>query len=161
METDNELADFADPVMPEEVQPEAASWPWTMNCTSGEFAGHCEKLGLGTADLAALLHVSLRTARAWMQGRDPIPGWLADKMHEWMDSSDRLVAHLVHELGVTDLDEPDEKPALIVYPRSSTLWDNVPGTEPWPAGWWKAACQRAVDEYGRARLLFPEEVFEK
>lgn len=151
MESDDELVEVIDPHVPDvggvqdlRVLPE----PVDGEMTSGQFTSLCASLGLSRADVARMLDVSDRTARAWFSGRDPIPPWLATLVRDWRKETSDLAVVLAGMIetvndGIDQHEDPDA--VLEVYRTNHEFWSAYPEMRPWPARWWMMVCVRASE----------------
>lgn len=100
----------------------------TDRMTGAEFAAHRHLLGLTVQELAGMLGVQARTARAWESGRDPIPWRVPDELHELGKGH----AALAHRMAT------DGRPIVITRDKTADTAR--------PRGWYVAAAARALVE---------------
>lgn len=101
-----------------------------------------DMLCLSQRDAGRILGVSDRTVRYWIAGEYVIPDAVARDVRAWVIMTDRCVADMTR-LCVADM--LAERGTPLWVPRTNRdLWRGVPGSNPWPASWYRAMAARAA-----------------
>lgn len=165
MESDKEMVEIVDPHVPTIRElgvlsilgepPKDESTQSGLNVlTTGQFNAVCTSLGLSHSDLARMLGVQDRTARAWFSGKEVIPPWLSDLVRDWRQETADLiqgVAEHVDKVSTTLTLEGEPAGVLEVFRTNHELWAMYPELRPWPARWWKIVAVAASEFVGLPR----------
>ena len=108
--------------------------------TQAEFRCVIEYLGLTQSDAAALLEVSPRTVRHWIEGKYVIPDGVREALERGEARTADAVGHLVAALNDA------AHVGVIVYRSDADMWAARPEMKPWPARWWRHVVMRAATE---------------
>lgn len=173
MESDDELVTPLDPHVPtlEQIGAiselgdpglEANGEPRPL--TTGQFNSACTALGLSHADLARMLEVQDRTARAWFSGKEEIPPWLSALVRDWREETSYLATALAEKLEADNSTcevEGEPEGVLEVFRTNHEFWKAYPELRPWPARWWKIVAVQASMYAGLPRYNEDDEEQER
>jgi transcriptional regulator with XRE-family HTH domain len=110
-----------------------------------------EALGLSREQLAAALHVGLRSVDDWESGRRPIPEGVGDDVERieayTAEVAGQLAAHLLEHAGDT--------PVFEVYDRDADMpaLDLPSAPLPPTARWWRAVAHRVAEDVPGLRIV--------